>query len=115
MTFKKQSFCYIFALLFAVFGAVLFFTPVFSAINGAREYADIAEAEIFFISFFAENKMFLLHSFSVVFAFLGFLCSVIVIFKKKNRIVISVFSLFLSAFVICAYVAGYDKIFSLLY
>jgi heme/copper-type cytochrome/quinol oxidase subunit 4 len=78
-----------------------------------KAYDDIKEAEIFFVSFFFENKFFILHAFAVLLSFLAFLTAVFSFFKEKKRLILAFFAAFISLVVILLYVLGYDVLFQI--
>jgi len=115
MAFKNHRFISLAALLFGALGVLLFFAPLFYILPHVEEYSGTyEEARVFFVSFFADNKLFFTHSAAVLSAFLALLCATASIFREKRR-AFALLAILLSLSVICTYIAGYEKIFALLF
>jgi uncharacterized membrane protein len=102
------------SLLMSVIGAVLFFAPVVHVLPYLKEYNDIEEAEIFFVSFFAESKFFIFHSLAVLLSFLAFLTAIFSFFREKDKRYVSVSVIIISLVTMWTYILGYDKLFQIL-
>jgi hypothetical protein len=109
----KYLSAWLISLLLSVIGAVLFFAPAIHVLSCIKKHDDSGEAEIFFVSFFAQNGLFILHSISVLVSFLAFSIALSSLFKEKEKIILTVFTIAVSLVVIFTYIAGYDAMFQI--
>ncbi|MDR0580377.1 MAG: hypothetical protein LBG21_07245 [Campylobacteraceae bacterium] len=112
---KKRDFIYFISILLGVVSAVLFFAPIIYVLAHLEMYGGVKEAQISFVSFFAQNGFFILHSFAVLLAFLAFLTAAFTFLAKKSVQITLFFALAMPLIVILAYISGYDKLFQVFY
>jgi hypothetical protein len=114
LSIKNYRFMCVISFILGIMGVVLFFIPINQVLPYIKKYDNVYEAKIFFISFFAENKFFLMHAFAVLMSFLAFLVAILSLLREKGRGGLAILAIMVSFIVIFAYILGYDMIFQII-